>query len=102
MRQCELSSRYVKVTLTLWAVKGNLIDEPIVARSALKHGVVEADALHAFRNAIARTSLDEGVDMFVGADRSGQLLEVGVVSRNGARLIIHAMRARTTFLPKGE
>ena len=101
MQECEASVPSVKVTLTPSAVQGNLIDEPIVVASALRHGVDEADVVHAFRNAIVRSSLDEGVDMFVGADRSGQLLEVGVVTRDGARLIIHAMAARTKFLPRG-
>ena len=82
-------------------MKGNLIDEPIVVGSALRHGVADDDALHALRCAMVLWVLDEGVDMFVGADRSGRLLEVGVVERDGAQVIIHAMPARAKYLPRG-
>ena len=53
--------------------------------------------LHAYRNAIRVRLLDE-LDMLVGADRSGRLLEVGVVIDKdaGIDVIVHArpMRAR--------
>jgi hypothetical protein len=80
-------------------VEGNLSREPIVLASALKHGVSEPDALHVVHNAIVRWDLDEGVEMFVGADQSGRLLEVGLVERDGVRLLIHAMPVRARHLP---
>ena len=74
-------------------------DEPTVVASALKHGVRERDAVHALYNAVIRWDLDEGVEMFVGADQSGRMLEVGLVERDGVRLLIHAMPVRTKHLP---
>jgi hypothetical protein len=36
--------------------------------------------------------------MMVGAGRSGELLEVGIVELEGRQMIVHAMRARERFL----
>jgi hypothetical protein len=45
-----------------------------------------------------RYDLGEGLVMYVGPARSGDLLEVGVVEGHGEIAIVHAMRARTRFL----
>lgn len=51
--------------------------EPMIAPSARRHGV--DDKRHAYRNAIDAWSLDEGLVMLVGPNRSGSsLLEIGV------------------------
>ena len=89
-----------QVTLTGFSVEGNLRGEPIVVASALKHGVSESDALHVVHNAIVRWNLDEGVEVFVGADQSGRMLEVGLVERDDVRLLIHAMPVRAKHLPR--
>ncbi|MGH2747891.1 MAG: hypothetical protein ACRDKB_08205 [Actinomycetota bacterium] len=74
--------------------------EPVIASSARRHGVDEEDMLHAYRNAIDAWTLDEGLIMLVGADRSGSsLLEIGVVrADDGTPVIVHAMKARPKFL----
>ncbi len=43
----------------------------------------EDDALHALRYAIHHNPLDDGMVMFVGPDRAGNLLEVGVIDHHG-------------------
>lgn len=53
--------------------------------------------VHAFRNALRSFDVDEGLTLLIGGDRSGGLLEIGVVDRNGPT-IVHAMPARERFL----
>lgn len=73
--------------------------EPVIASSARRHGVDDRDMLHAYRNAIDAWALDEGLVMLVGPDRSGALLEIGMVrSDDGTAVIVHAMKARPKFL----
>ena len=42
--------------------------------------------------------LDDGFVMFVGADTTGNLLELGVIDTIDGPIIVHAMPARPTFL----
>lgn len=73
--------------------------EPAIASSARRHGIGDEDMLHAYRNATDAYALDEGLVMLVGPNRSGELLEVGVVqSGEGVAAIVHAMKARPKFL----
>jgi hypothetical protein len=74
--------------------------EPLVADSARKHGVVDEDMLHAYRNPIHVFDLDDGLTLVAGADRAGTLIELGyVVAVDGTIVIIHAMRpARPKFI----
>jgi len=68
--------------------------------SARKHGISEADMLHAIRMAI-RTYRDGNLVMYIGADQAGiRLLEVGVMDATADQppRVIHAMTARTKFL----
>ena len=64
-----------------------------------QHGVTADEMLHAYRNPI-RVHLLEELDMLIGADQSGPLLEVGVMTDVGLRIdvIVHAMLARRRFL----
>jgi hypothetical protein len=73
---------------------------PIILDSAHRHGVSEEDMLHALRFAIHHVRQDDSMVMFVGPDRSGLLIEVGVVMWWGGELAIaHAMKpARTKYL----
>lgn len=73
-------------------------DEPVVLDSAARHGVTEDDALHAWAFAIDIYEVDEGLVMYIGPDRTGMLLEVGVVEWYGTLAIAHAMTARDQFL----
>ncbi|GAA1465169.1 hypothetical protein [Microbacterium thalassium] len=68
-----------------------------IADTALRHGVARADALHAVRNHIRTFDLDEGFMMHIGPSHDGTLLEVGVVTRQGRSIVIHAMPARDKF-----
>jgi hypothetical protein len=64
-----------------------------------RHGVADADILHAHRHPIKVVEQPDGIDMYIGGDRDGQLLEVGVIdSVGGLTLIIHAMPARPKYL----
>ena len=54
--------------------------------------------MHALRNPIRVETLDEGFTMFIGPDRSGKLLEVGVIDGDSGPVIVHAMSARPKHL----
>lgn len=73
-------------------------DPPILLSTALKHGIDETDVLHAWAFAVDLFTLSEGMLMFIGPDRAGNLIEVGVVEWHGELAIVHAMPARTKFL----
>lgn len=73
-------------------------DPPIFVQSAARHGVTEQDALHAWAFAIDAFALHEGMIMYIGPDRAGNLLEVGVVEWHDELAIVHAMPARRPFL----
>lgn len=67
-------------------------------QSAARHGVHEDDALHAWAFATTAHHVAEDMVMYIGPDRSGAFLEVGVVDWHGILAIVHAMPARDKFL----
>jgi len=73
----------------------------VIKDSARWHGVSDEDMEHARRHWLLVHDLideeDRHVSMYVGPDTAGHWLEVGV---NDAGDIIHAMPARTKFLPR--
>lgn len=73
-------------------------DPPVFLQSAARHGIAEGDAVHAWAFAIDAYDVGDGLVMYVGPDRAGQLLEVGVVEWHDDVAIVHAMRARPKFL----
>jgi len=73
-------------------------DPPIVLHSATRHGVADEDALHAWAFAVDAYDVREGMVMYIGPDRAGNLLEIGVVGWHNEVAIVHAMRARSKFL----
>lgn len=73
-------------------------DGPIVAVSALKHGIDEQDILHAYRNPVRIWDLGDGFTMVVGPSVTAVFLEIGYVEGGQAQVIVHAMRAREKFL----
>jgi hypothetical protein len=75
--------------------QGNV--EPVIAGSARKHGVADADVLHAYNHPIRAEDLEDGFTMLIGPTHAGNLLEVGVVTGQGRPLIVHAMEARRKF-----
>jgi hypothetical protein len=71
---------------------------PIVRQSADRHGVTADDALHAWAFAVDAYDVGEGMIMYVGPDRAGRLLEIGVVQWHDEVAIVHAMPARPRSL----
>jgi len=69
----------------------------VILDSSRKHGIEGEDMLHAYRNPIRVFDLGDAV-MLIGADRSGRLLEIGVVEAEGVVFVVHAMPARSKFL----
>ncbi len=59
---------------------------------------MDTDIIHCFDNPILVEDLDDDLVMLVGPDRTGRLLEVGVVVGNDGPVIVHAMEARTKYL----
>lgn len=47
-----------------------------IYRSARKHGVTDADILHAVDHALGAAEQDDGKVLYLGADRAGNMLEV--------------------------
>ena len=71
---------------------------PLIAPSARKHGIQDDDLIHAFNHPIFVDDLDEGFTMFIGADLSANLLEIGVIDSADGPVIVHAMQARPKYL----
>lgn len=74
------------------------MDDPIIAQSALKHGLAEGEILHAYRNPLRAWDLGDGFTMIIGPNRAALILEVGFIQGSTAVVIVHAMRAREKFL----
>lgn len=66
-------------------------------QSARKHGIADDDMRHAYRHPIRVFDLDD-LDMLIGADAAGRMLEIGVTTADGVEFIVHAMAARPKFL----
>ena len=72
-------------------------DEPFIAISARKHGITDADMIHAFDNPVLVDHIDEGFTMFIGGDRVGNPLEIDVIDGDDGPIIVHAMAARPQY-----
>lgn len=71
-----------------------------IYRSARKHGVADEDIRHAVEHALAAGEQDDGKVLYVGPDRSANLLEVvSVVRDDGSEIVIHAMPMRAKYEP---
>jgi hypothetical protein len=75
-----------------------IVDAPLIAPSARKHGIPDADMIHAFNHPIVVEDLDDGFTMLVGADPAANPLENGVVDTGDGPIIVHAMPARPKYL----
>jgi hypothetical protein len=75
-----------------------VVQGPIIAPSALKHGLNEEEILHAYRNPVRVWDLGDGLTMIVGPNQAAIFLEIGYVEGDTAVVIVHAMRARDKFL----
>ena len=73
-----------------------------VSPSALKHGIEPDDAIHAATHWVFASEPDEASparQLRLSFDTAGRLLEIVVLHfDSGNQLIIHAMKARTTYL----
>jgi hypothetical protein len=69
-----------------------------IADSARKHGIRDEDIRHAIRHPLCVVP-GSGRDLVIGADRSGQLLEVVVLDDDPDEepIVIHAMPLRPKF-----
>jgi hypothetical protein len=74
------------------------VTQPRIVDSARKHGVSDETILHAFNNPVFVEDLDEGMTMFIGPDRAGNLYEIGVVGTDEGPVVVHAMEARPKYL----
>jgi uncharacterized DUF497 family protein len=71
-----------------------------VMDSAFKHGIAEADILHAYANAVRLVEVEQyGEDrlIVIGPDRAGNWLELVAMPADDADRIIHADRLRPKF-----
>ena len=68
--------------------------------SARRHGIADEDIEHAIEHALVAAEDEEGKLLYLGPDRSGNLLEiVSVIREDGSDLVIHAMPMRPTYQP---
>ncbi|OLL14693.1 hypothetical protein BKH32_07045 [Actinomyces oris] len=73
--------------------------DPLILCSAHRHGVSDEDILHALRFPVRHFVQDDSMTMFIGADKTGILVEVGVIEWHGVIAVAHAMRpARSKYL----
>lgn len=75
-----------------------MLEQPIIAPSALKHGLNEEEILHAYRNPLRMWDLGDGFTMMIGPNAAAIILEVGYIDGDTAVVIVHAMRAREKYL----
>lgn len=71
-----------------------------ITNSARKHGVDDADIVHAFDNAVRYVEYEyDGEDrvLVIGTDRAGRLLELVAVPVGAPNRIIHADKLRAKF-----
>ena len=69
-----------------------------IGKPARKHGVIDADILHAVRTAMCKAVIDEDLTMLIGPASDGALLEIGLLDIDGDDpVVIHAMPLRKKF-----
>jgi hypothetical protein len=54
--------------------------------------------IHAFSHPILIEDLDDGLTLLIGGDRTGALLEVGLIDSDDGPIIMQAMPARAKYL----
>ncbi len=70
-----------------------------IADVARRHGIPDEDVLQAVRNEMySATTDDDDLAMVVGPATTGNLLEIGILDRDGDDpVVIHAMNLRPKF-----
>ncbi len=74
-----------------------------IGEPARKHGIAEADVLHAVRNAIRSVGMDEDLVMLIGPARDSALLEIGVLDLEGSydwKLWMVDLKKGAAYLPE--
>jgi hypothetical protein len=61
------------------------VDDPIIAQSALKHGLTDEEIPHAYRNPVRAWDVGDGFTMIIGANQAALNLEVGDIQGNDGR-----------------
>ena len=69
----------------------------MIVAATRTHGITDDDMLHAYRHPIRVFDFDD-LDMLIGADGAGRMLEIGVTTADGIQFIVHAPAARPKFL----
>lgn len=66
-----------------------------IGEPARRHGITDADMLHAARSAMRRVLMDDDLVMLIGPARDGRMLEIGMLDIDSADpVLIHAMPLR--------
>lgn len=71
-----------------------------MTESAFRHGIAEADIMHAYTNAVRLIEIEQHGEerlIVIGPDRAGNWLELVAMPADGANRIIHADRLRPKF-----
>jgi len=92
----------VRKSLTDSWVSG-ILEAVEVAVSARKHGIPDADILHAWRNVLRVAEQDYGGEsrlIAIGPARDGALLELVLVPDDAPTRVIHADHVRRSFLDR--
>ena len=63
------------------------VDDPLIARSALKHGLSEADILHAYHHPIRAWDMGDGFTMLLGANHAALVLEAEAYSQYSSKVL---------------
>lgn len=68
-----------------------------IGPSARKHDIADADIEHAVEQVVVIKRQDDDALLYFGPSRSGALLEVVKVVRDGSEVVIHAMPIRPKY-----
>jgi GNAT superfamily N-acetyltransferase len=68
--------------------------------SARKHGISDADIEHAVNHAMSIDDRDNKTQLYLGAARNADMLEVATITRgDSSEIAIHAMKMRPKYQP---
>jgi hypothetical protein len=97
-RSDSASSGKLTCSQPLWQVNLLDVNRPVIAPRASKHGIADADILHAYRNPIRRFELDDGLTMLIGPDQAARVTGGRRGRRRSGPVVVHAMECRKRLL----